>query len=394
MIDEDILEKANAFVGHRLSGNGAQDALGDHLKHTRALVAVAEAISKFCDFNEQDTRLLMLGAWLHDLYFDEADELLDEQKLVPVYEFLVSCGLTRPEILRLHQSIATTRYPQQPQDLLDEALCDAVASFLASEDYLRQAEQKAADTSTKIGQYDWIEQHLTLLKKHYYHTKYAKRAFSAGKDKNMKALKKQRKDLSKDNAELERLWEENKGLKRDLKKEKEQKVSKGIETMFRTTMASHLQLSVIADSKANMMISVNAIIASIMISSFFNNFQDVPHLLLPSILLTVVCLLTVIFAIRSTRPNIKNTAVPEHKIDFLFFGDFVQLKPDSYREGIRNIMRDHNLLYNSMADNIYLQGLVLARKYRLLKLSYTVFAFGLGLVLISYIVAWLFLPHH
>src|SRR5690606_31916083 len=102
-------------------------------------------------------------------------------------------------------------------------------------------------------------------------------------------------------------------LKKDLRKEKEQKASKGIETMFRTTMASHLQLSVIADNKANMLISVNAIIASIMISSFFNKFQDVPHLLLPSILLTVVCLVTIILAIRSTRPNTKNTAMPENK---------------------------------------------------------------------------------
>lgn len=367
-----------------------QETAGFDLQHTRTLVSVAEAISRFCDFNEADSRLLLLAAWLHDLYCDESGELLEEQKILPVTEFLVSCGLTKAEILKITQSIAATRYPQQPQDLLEEALCDAVASFLAADDYVVKAERKAADSSTKIGQYDWIDQHIALLKKHYYFTKYAKRAFSGGKENNLKLLKKKRKELSKDNAELEELWEENKSLKKELRKEKEQKVSKGIETMFRTTMASHLQLSVIADNKANMLISVNAIIASIMISSFFSKFQDVPHLLLPSILLTVVCLITVILAIRSTRPNIKNTAVPENKIDFLFFGDFIQLDSHTYRDGIRNIMRDHNLLYNSMADNIYLQGKVLSRKYRLLKLAYTVFALGIGAVLVSYILAWLF----
>lgn len=390
MIDDDILDRANVFVGDHLPLQGTNESIGFDLQHTKTLVAVAEAISKFCDFNDADTRLLLLAAWLHDLYCDESGELVEEQKILPVTEFLVSCGLTKAEVLKISQSIAATRYPQQPNDLLEEALCDAVASFLGSEGYVIKAEKKAADLSTKIGQYDWIDKHIALLKQHYYFTKYAKRAFSAGKENNLNQLKKKRKELSKDNAELEELWEENKSLKRDLRKEKEQKVSKGIETMFRTTMASHLQLSVIADNKANMLISVNAIIATIMISSFFNKFQDVPHLLLPSILLTVVCLVTVILAIRSTRPNIKNAAVPENKIDFLFFGDFMQLDPNTYRDGIRNIMRDHNLLYNSMADNIYLQGKVLSRKYRLLKLAYTVFAVGIGAVLISYILAWLF----
>ncbi|WP_018477210.1 Pycsar system effector family protein [Pontibacter roseus] len=391
MIEDDILDRANVFVEHRLPIAGTNESVGFDLQHTKALVAVAEAISKFCDFNENDTKLLLLAAWLHDLYYTESGELLEEQKILPVTEFLASCGLTTAEILKISQTIAATRYPQQPNDVLEEALCDAVASFLASDDYVPKAEKKAADASTKVGQYDWIDKHISLLKKHYYYTKYAKRAFSGGKEDNLKLLKKRRKELSKDNAELETLWEENKELKKDLRKEKEQKVSKGIETMFRTTMASHLQLSVIADNKANMLVSVNAIIASIMISSFFNKFQDVPHLLLPSILLTVVCLITVILAIRSTRPNIKNAAIPENKVDFLFFGDFVRLDSGTYRDGIRNIMRDHDLLYNSMADNIYIQGQVLARKYRLLKLAYTVFAIGLGAVLISYIVAWLFL---
>ncbi len=390
-MEDDILQRAHVYVERQLPMDGVSETAGFDLEHTRTLVAVAEVIGRFCDFNEDDMRILLLAAWLHDLCYGESGELLDDSKILPVTEFLESSGLSKPEITKIKQSIAATQYPQQPKDALEEALCDAVSSFFASDDYLEQAEKRAKDVApTKIGQFDWIDRQRALLKKHYYFTKYAKRAFSNGKEANLNLLKQKRKDLKKDNVELEALWEENVDLKKDLKKEKEQKVSKGIETMFRTTMASHLQLSVIADSKANMMISVNAIIASIMISSFFSEFEGVPHLIVPSILLTIVCVVTVICALLSTRPNIKNTTRPEDKIDFLFFGDFVQLNSDTYREGIRNIMRDHNLLYNSMADNIYLQGKVLSRKYRLLKLSYTVFAVGFALVLASYLVAWLF----
>ena len=229
-----------------------------------------------------------------------------------------------------------------------------------------------------------------MFKKHAYFTKFAKGAFSDGKEKNLKLLKKKLKELTKDNAELEAVWEENKKLKKDLVKEKEQKVFKGIETMFRTTMASHLQLSVLADGKANLMISINAIVASILISSFVRRFEEIPHLMIPSIMLTLVCVLTIVFAVLSTRPNIKKSTVPEDKRDLLFFGDFVQLDAEKYKDGIRNIMRDPDKLYNSMIDNIYLQGKVLAKKYHLLKIAYTIFMVGFAVVLASYAVALIF----
>ena len=144
-----------------------------------------------------------------------------------------------------------------------------MASFLAASDYLAQTENSTFSvTGNKADVYDWISNQKEIFKKQAFFTKYGKKAFSEGKTENLKLLKKKRKALSQENGEVEELWEENKNLKKALTKEKEQKVSRGIETMFRTTMASHLQLSVMADMKANLMISINAIIASIMISSF------------------------------------------------------------------------------------------------------------------------------
>ena len=69
---------------------------------------------------------------------------------------------------------------------------------------------------------------------------------------------------------------------------------------------------------------------------------------------------------------------------------YVQLSSETYKDGIRNIMRDPDKLYNSMIENIYLQGKVLAKKYRLLKIAYTIFMVGFAVVLASYAVAWLF----
>lgn len=185
-------------------------------------------------------------------------------------------------------------------------------------------------------------------------------------------------------------------LKKDKKdKKKKKEGSRGIETMFRTTMSSHLQLSSMADNKANLMISINSIIVSIIISSFLKNMDDMPNLLIPTGLLTSLCLLTITFALLATRPRIRSrrdTAglTDDTKVDLLFFGSFSQLTPDAYKTGVKTLMADPNLLYDTMIDNLYQQGQVLERKYKLLKISYNLFLFGFPLVVISYVVAlWL-----
>lgn len=387
MVDNKILERTYSYVEHQLPMAG--ETIGFDLKHTKELVAVAEEVGRSCALQEDEMEILLLAAWLHDLSYAKPGEPADGATFLPVAEYLESSGLSQAEIQKVKQCIAATQYPQYPQDTLEEALCDAVSSFLAAPDYIAQEEKQAKVISRKKRDlYEWLNKQATLFKKHAFFTRYAISTFSDGKEKNLKLLKKKLKELSKDNAELEAVWEENKKLKKDLVKEKEQKVSKGIETMFRTTMASHLQLSVMADGKANLMISINAIVASILISTFVRKFEEVPHLMIPSIMLTLVCGLTIIFAVLSTRPNIKKTTVPEDKRDLLFFGDFVQLSSETYKNGIRNIMRDHDKLYNSMIDNIYLQGKVLARKYRLLKIAYTIFMVGFAVVLASYAIAW------
>lgn len=391
MFDTNILERTHSYVEHQLPTAVVAGATTYDLKHTKELVAVAEEIGRSCGLQESDMEILLLAAWLHDLSYVKPGEPTEGGTFLPVTQYLESSGLPSSDVEKVKDCIAATHHPQRPQNDLEEVLCDAVASFLAAPDFL-VLEEKQVKVLLKKKQdlYEWLSNQITIIKKHAFFTKYAKHTFAEGKEKNLKQLKKKLKELSKDNAELEAIWEENKKLKKELAKEKEQKASKGIETMFRTTMASHLQLSVMADGKANLMISINAIIASILISSFVRKFEEVPHLIIPSIILTLVCVLTIIFAVLSTRPNIKKTNVPETERDLLFFGDFVQLSPETYKNGIRNIMRDNDQLYNSMIDNLYLQGKVLARKYRLLKISYTIFMVGFAVVLVCYAIAWTF----
>ena len=166
--------------------------------------------------------------------------------------------------------------------------------------------------------------------------------------------------------------------------------SKGIQTMFRTTLTNLLRLSLLADRKANLMISINAIIISIMISYVTRRVEEVPYLMIPTVLLTVVCLITVVFSLLATRPShntryLKDTSAGD--LDLLFFGDFTQLNQDAFRYKVKEMIQDDERLYLGMIDNMYAQGKVLQRKYSLLNRAYLVFLVGLVVVVASYAVA-------
>eukprot|EP01098_Paradermamoeba_levis_P012627 TRINITY_DN5556_c0_g1_i1.p3 TRINITY_DN5556_c0_g1~~TRINITY_DN5556_c0_g1_i1.p3 ORF type:complete len:158 (+),score=4.25 TRINITY_DN5556_c0_g1_i1:195-668(+) len=88
------------------------------------------------------------------------------------------------------------------------------------------------------------------------------------------------------------------------KKDKKKKASKGVETLFRTTISNHMKLSEMADRKANLMISINTIIVSIIISAYARKFDAPDNLVIPSLLLLAVCLVTIIVSLIATNPTI------------------------------------------------------------------------------------------
>ncbi|WP_332368772.1 Pycsar system effector family protein [Spirosoma telluris] len=178
------------------------------------------------------------------------------------------------------------------------------------------------------------------------------------------------------------------------KKDKKKKASKGVETLFRTTISNHMKLSEMADRKANLMISINTIIVSIIISAYARKFDAPDNLLIPSLLLLAVCLVTIIVSLIATNPTIspikKRNSVPEERpVDLLFFGYYSQFSVDDYRHKLRKLLSNDEELYNSLINNIYAQGQVLSRKYRLLKFAYQFFMIGFSAVIITVVIALL-----
>ena len=169
--------------------------------------------------------------------------------------------------------------------------------------------------------------------------------------------------------------------------------SRGIETMFRTSYRTHSDLSNLADNKANIMISINGIIISILLASISPKMDANPWLLVPTSVLLVGCVVSLVFAVFAARPRVSSRPVSlrslrEDAANILFFGNFVNMPEEEFVEGMKELMTHTDQLYVNMVRDIYSLGTVLARKFRLLRTSYTVFITSLVLGVALFLVVF------
>lgn len=170
--------------------------------------------------------------------------------------------------------------------------------------------------------------------------------------------------------------------------------NRGVSDMFRTSYRTHVELSAIADNKSNIMISINGIIISIIIASISPKIDSNPWLLLPTSILLITCMIAMVYAILAARPRVSKEKVTlddvrANRSNILYFGNFFKLSRDDYVTGMEELMADSERLYDTMARDLYGLGIVLAEKFRLLRISYNVFMVGLTLSVCSFILVYI-----
>ena len=169
--------------------------------------------------------------------------------------------------------------------------------------------------------------------------------------------------------------------KKKAKKEKEKDTlgtSRGVETMFRTSYRVHMDLSSLADTKANIMISINGLILPILLGAISPKIDSNPWLLVPTSVLMIGCLISMVYAIRSARPRVSDTPITldqvrENSANILFFGHYANMSRADFETGMTELMQDNDRLYRNMIRDLYGLGSVLTTKFKLLRKSYTVF---------------------
>jgi hypothetical protein len=223
----------------------------------------------------------------------------------------------------------------------------------------------------------WHALNIEFISNHQFHTKYCRKNYDKRKKKNISFLKL----LMKENRKKLESESDNNAI--------ETRLERGVETLFRTTSRNHMQLSVMADTKAHILLTINSIIISVVISFLSKRLEQNTYLLWPTALLLFVCLVTIVFAVLTTKPKISKglftkEQVARREANLMFFGNFHKMDLKTYDWGVKEIINDRDYLYSSLTRDVYYLGKVLALKYHYLNIGYKVFMYGLIVSVIAY----------
>jgi hypothetical protein len=378
------------------------------LDHTVQTLAAVRTIGEGFELSPHDMLLAELATWFHDTGYSEGPEEHEERSCANAAGFLKG-KLSESDIETVLACIRSTKVPQRPQSVLEQVVCDADLSHLGADSYWDRTgkfrQELILTRGMIMSEQEWLDFELNFMLTHEYHTEVAQELFNKKKGKHIQQLIKQKRRLAPDKAptleELALLEDKEKNgdirkVLRDTENDlKRDRFGRGVETMYRTTYRTHTNLSAMADNKANLMLSVNAIVISIILTNLLPQAKENTlslHILIPTLMMALTCLASMVFATLSTRPKVTEgrvtrEAIKEKRANLLFFGNFHSMPLDEFQWGVNEMLKDPEFLYSSMSRDLYFLGIVLAKKYRYLSLCYNIFMFGLIASVIAFAIS-------
>lgn len=369
-----------------------------NLDHTIQVVDKIKILAKEENVNPEDTEDLLLAGWFHDLGYIDDSENHEEESRKMAEQFLRKHQFDEARIAKIGKLILATDKFYKPTNHLENIIKDADLYHLASDDYFNVCENLRQEIKEvhhqKFSKLQWAELNTAFFAKHQFYTKFARENWQPIKEKNTEKIFAKIKDLKEDKKE-KLSQDKDKALLNKKKLEKLESPERGIETMFRVTLNNHTKLSQIADSKANILLSVNAIIISVALSTLIPKLDGPSnsHLIVPTFVMIMSSVACIILAIMSTRPKVSSGTftrkeIEEKKVNLLFFGNFYKMPMEEYLWAMKEMMADRQYLYDTMIKDLYYLGIVLNRKYKLLRLTYTVFTIGIIVSVVAFVVAF------
>ncbi|MFD0860613.1 Pycsar system effector family protein [Sungkyunkwania multivorans] len=385
----DLIKKAEKQILELFKHDLPESNLYHNYLHTSRVVEACMKIGEYYKLDNDDMEALLLAAWFHDSGFIDGPDGHEEKSCSLARTFLTEEEVPAKTIELVEDIITATKPQQQPKTLLQEIIKDAdnvhVAKkyFEEASELLRQEEKLLGVSDLSASQ--WRAATIELFtEKHRYYTDYAIKNWKQRKHKNLLKLFKKDKKVKRKKNEAK--------IKAKFKNESPER---GIQTMFRVALRNHIKLSDIADTKANILLSVNAIIISLALANLIPKL-DSPnnkHLLIPSLILVLFSVASIIMSILSTSPKVDKGEfteedVKKRRVNLLFFGNFHKMDYKKYEWAIDQIIDDKSYVYHSLTKDLHSLGVVLKKKYRLLKITYMVFMVGIICSVIAFIIAF------
>ena len=385
---EKLIKQAEDFVVDLLQNTLDEEYVFHNLKRTQEIVEATQKLVSEGQLKDGDEVALVLAAWFLNTGFTTDEGGVAAHSATIAKDFLASKEYSQKGIDKVESLIWELHSKGGPRSPEGELLHDAVTAYYGADGLEEKLELYRKEQSLLkqkvVPLIKWRNKFIKRLSiKHKYYTAYADKKWSEGKDDNLKKLIKAKKKDKKEYRKAE--------IKVKMKDESPQR---GVQTLYRVTLRNHMKLSDIADTKANILLSVNAIIISLLLANLVPILDDPSntYLLIPTSIFILFSIASMVLSVLATRPNVTETDfdvdnLEKEKINLLFFGNFERIPIESFKNAIKRTVESKDAIYEMLTMDLYYLGSVLSRKYRILRWTYTIFMIGIIMSVISFGVA-------
>jgi len=349
--------------------------------HSKKVAEEVYRLAQRAGLKKKTTEDLVLAAIFHDIGYATDPKNHEYVSAKYAERFLLENEFDPIRVEAVKKYILATKLSWNDFDTNAQYLRDADLNSLGSENYMSINEdllhEKINIEGEEISEGDWNDHNIDFFRKHTYHTDVANELYKKGKKRNLKRLLKKKKEIISEN------------------EQKSFATSRVAQTQLKTSLRNHIDLSSIADNKANIMLSVNAIVITVGLPLMAQQIYENKFFIIPIIVLGLSSIISMAYATLSTRPikmsGISNLDdIPEKKTNLFFFGNFFKMNFEDYEIGIKQVVGDDEILDNTVTRDLYFLGKSLGAKFHYLRICYNAFLIGMVVTVILFVILFLF----
>lgn len=366
------------------------------LAHTMSVRKTALILSAHYEIGEANMEAMEIAALLHDTGYVKAYTGHEKVSAELAVNFLTSHNYPSEKIALVVDLIDATKLVYEPKNLLQRIIKDSDLNNLGQGRYMKTIANLRHEMKEFLGQeYEdaaFMKMNIGFMDSHSYFTEKASELFDEKKAKNRKKVVKALKTiLSKKKAKKKAKKQNQITLTDSINS------NKSAQMMFKTALRNHIDLTSIADNKANMMLTINAGIITVSLSLLASVISANPKMIYPISILLTTSVATIIYATLTTRP-IKTKGMTAVKsieggpTNLFFYGNFYKMGFNEYKAGIKLVLDDENKLDDSIISDLFYLGKALGHKFLQLRTCYLIFMVGMTLTVLAF--AILFILQH
>lgn len=387
------------------------------IDYAQRLIKNVERISINENLSQDDTNIAKTVAWAFTTGFDRLKSNFDngifENNLTQNAQRNAKIVFNKLDIgqselaKKILLALERINMPRIPETNIEKVVCDSITADLVcrgDDSILKKIYQEILLHDVNLSKSNWYDVIINMSSQVDLHTQYGKTEIAPKLSNVIESVKQEQRSIEDATQkvitkELEISDKELKKLKKRVKNMKGRD-DRAIQTLMRTTSKNHYTLNEMVDRKANIMITVNSIILSLVISGIIGKAElEHPIHYLPVALLALTSISSIVFAILSILPNRTQGKFTEEEIrgkqgNLLYFGNFHEMKQRDYEWGMLQMMNDSEYLYSSMVRDIYYLGQILHSKYSLIRWSLRIFLGGFVVSLITFAIVRSFVHLH